>query len=59
MKRGGAEKVLAMLKGGGGTKRFGVVFMQELKVLAILKGGGRKKCPLFTGGGGGKCFTLS
>ena len=27
--RGGAEKVLAMLKGGGGaTKSFGVVFMQ-------------------------------
>ena len=37
---GGAEKVLAMLKGGGGgTKTFGVVFTWYLEVLAILKGG--------------------
>ena len=37
-KRGGAEKVLAMLKlvGGGGTTSFGVV-------LPCLEGGGRKK----------------
>ena len=33
---GGAEKVLAMLKGGGGTKNVGVVLTQELEVLAIL-----------------------
>ena len=32
----GADKVLAMLKGGGGTKRFGIVIAQELEVLAIL-----------------------
>ena len=33
---GGADKVL---KGEGGTKRFGVVFPWKLEVLAILKGG--------------------
>ena len=26
LQKGGVEKVLAMLKGGGGTKSFGVVF---------------------------------
>ena len=44
----GAEKVLAMLKGG--TKSFGVVFTQLLEVLAILKRG-RKMFPLFKRGG--------
>ena len=47
----GAEKFLAILKGGC-TKGFGVVFTQELEVLAILEGGGGKKFPLFKGGGG-------
>ena len=28
LRKGGTEKVLAMLKGGGGTKSFGVVFMR-------------------------------
>ena len=36
--KGGGEKVLAMLKGGG-TKSFGVVCMRKLEVLAIIKGG--------------------
>ena len=42
----GSEKVLTMLKGGGGTKGFRVVFTEKLEVLAILKRG-RKKFPLF------------
>ena len=29
-KGGGGEKVLAMLKGGGGRKSFGVVFLRKL-----------------------------
>ena len=33
-----AEKVLALLKGGGCTTSFGVVFTQAPEVLAILKG---------------------
>ena len=53
----GAENVLSMLKGGGGTKRFGVVFMQQLEVLAILEGG-RTKFPL-SKTGAAKMFTLS
>ena len=39
--RGGRE-VLAMLKGGGGTTSFAVVFTQKLEVLAILKGARKK-----------------
>ena len=35
-KRGGTEKVLAMLKGG--TSSLGLVLTWELEVLAILKG---------------------
>ena len=35
---GGAEEVLAMLKGG--HKSFGIVFMPQLEVLAILNEGG-------------------
>ena len=35
---GGAEKVLAMLKGG--TKSFEVALTRELEVLAIVMGGG-------------------
>ena len=35
---GGAQKVLAMLKGG--TTSFGVFFTRWLELLAILKGGG-------------------
>ena len=46
MKRGWAEKVLAMLKGEGGITRFWVVFTHKLEVLAILNGG-CKKFPLF------------
>ena len=57
-KGGGAEKVLTMLKGGGGTQNFGVVFRREPEVLVILKGG-RKKFQLFKSGGGAKSFTLS
>ena len=39
-KRGRAEQVLAMLKGrgGGGQKKFGVVFLWKLEISAILKG---------------------
>ena len=54
---GGAREVLplrkgggGMLKGGGSTQTFGVVFTQKLEVLAILKGG-HKKFPLFKRGG--------
>ena len=44
LRKGGAGKVLAMLKVGGGvTQCFGVVFTWELEVLAILKGGGSQK----------------
>ena len=35
----GAEKVLAMLKGGGGAQQV-LVLTLEFKVLAILMGGG-------------------
>ena len=38
-----AEKVLAILKGGGGTTSFEVVLTQELEVLAIVIGGGGAK----------------
>ena len=41
-KRGGAEQVLAMLKGGG-TTSFEVVLTRELEVLAIVMGGGAQK----------------
>ena len=51
-KKGQAEKVLAMLKwGGGGTKTFEVGLTRELEVLAIVMGGGCKKFPPFP-----KCF---
>ena len=43
----GAEKVLAMLKGG--HKKFGVVFMRWLEVLAILKVGHNKFYPVLSG----------
>ena len=43
---GGGRGDLAMLKGGGGYKRFGVVLTHVLAVLAILEGG-RKKFPSF------------
>ena len=36
---GGAENLLAMLKGGGGRTSFDVVLTVELEVLAILNGG--------------------
>ena len=38
-KKGGAKKVLAMLKGG--TTSFEVVLTQDLEVLAILNGGAK------------------
>ena len=49
--RGGAEKVLAMLKGD--AKSFEVVLTRELEVLAILKGGAKSFHPLKKRGGGG------
>ena len=59
LRKGGTEKVLAMLKGGGGgIKRFGVVLTRELEVLAILKGG-VKRFHSLKGGGGATSFTLS
>ena len=54
----GTEKVLAMLKGGGPTKRFGLVLKQELEVLAMLKVRGLTKLPPFKRGGT-KCLTPS
>ena len=61
MKREGRKQVLAMLKGGGGTKSFEVFLTQELEVLAIvrggtksfhpLKGGTQKVLPCLEGGG--------
>ena len=36
LRKGGAEKVVTKLKGGGGTTSFGVVLMRQLEVLAIL-----------------------
>ena len=45
------EKVLAMLKGGGGgTTSFEIVLTQELEVLAILLGGAKSFHPLKGGG---------
>ena len=51
------EKVLAMLKGGGGTKSSEVVLTRKLEFIAILKG--RKKFPHFKRRGAAKSFTLS
>ena len=45
-----------MLKGGGGTKSFGVVFIRQLEVLAILKGGAQKDSTLLKGGGSLSCI---
>ena len=42
-----AEKVLTMLKGGGGTTRFEVVLTRELEVLANHTEGGGGECPPF------------
>ena len=48
-KGGGAENVLAMLKGGRGS--FDVVLTRELEVLAIVMGGGMQKFyPVLRGG---------
>ena len=46
---GGAEKVLAKLKGGGGHKKFRGSFSH-------IVGGGREKFPLFKRGGGRQKF---
>ena len=62
----GAEKVLAILKAGGGggrggTECFGVVLTQDFEVLAILKGGGAggvKRFWPFKRGGGSKFYCL-
>ena len=57
-KGAGVEKVLAMLKGGGGAQKvLGSFLRGTLEVLAILKGG-RKKFQLFKRGGT-TIFTLS
>ena len=45
LQKGWARNVLAFLKGGGGTTRFGVVLTRVLEVLTKLDGRG--------GGGGG------
>ena len=37
------ENVLAVLKGGGGTKGFEVVLISEIELLAIVMGGGGQK----------------
>ena len=55
MKRGGTDKVLAMLKGG--TKGFEVVLARELEVLAIVIGGAKGFHPLKGGGGTTKFRT--
>ena len=47
----GAEKVLAILRGGGGAKSFGVFFTLWLEVLAILKGGHKMFYHVLKGGG--------
>ena len=49
LQKGGAEKVLAMLKGG--TTSFEVVLTWELEVLAIVMGGTKSFHPLKGGGG--------
>ena len=46
-KRGGAKKVLAMLKGD--TKCFEVVLTRDLEVLAIVMGGGKMFSPFKRG----------
>ena len=46
----GGEKSFKDAEGGGGTKRFEVVFMRYLEVLAILKGGRKKFYPALRGG---------
>ena len=53
--KGSAEKVLAMLKGGG-TKSFGVVLTQPLNVLAMLKVGCNKSS--LSERGNNKSFNL-
>ena len=57
---GGAENVLAMLKGG--TKSFEVGLTRELEVWAIVMGGGAQKVFIIEGGGAQKvlpCFPNS
>ena len=44
------------MKGGGGTKRFGIVLTQALEVLAMQKGATKSFHPLK---GGRKKFTLA
>ena len=48
-KKRGVEKVLAMLKGGGGTTSFGVILTSEFAVLVIQKVGGQKGSTLWKG----------
>ena len=57
----GAEKGLAMLKGGGATLRFEIVLTRALEVLAMLKvgGGGRTEFAPFERSGGMKSYSLS
>ena len=49
--KSGGKKVLAMLKGVGGTTSFEVVLPRELEVLAILMRGHKKFYPVLRGGG--------
>ena len=52
-KRGGGES-FSHAEGGGVTKSFGVVLMQELNVFAIvMEGGGAKSIHFLKRGGGG------
>ena len=55
--KGGSGKVLAMLKGGGGTKSFKVVLTPKLEILAIVMRG-RKKFPPFKSGGRKKFYPV-
>ena len=57
MKRVGGRSLSYPEGGGGGAQSFGVVFMWQLEIIAILNGGGGgNKFPLFKGGGGHNKF---
>ena len=60
-KGGGGLTSFSHAEGGGGfTKSFGVVFIRQLEVLAILNGGGgTKRFHPFKRGGGGVCPVLT
>ena len=57
--KAGADKVLAMMKdGGGGTTSFEVVLTQKLEVKACSEGGANSSQPLKKGGGYKKLYCL-